>query len=92
MSWVKSTYGSVRGQIEADYHIRSDSIDLKVLVPPNTVAIVTVPTRDPASVTELGQHIAEVTGITLKRKTVNSAIYEVQSGSYHFQALAPINN
>jgi alpha-L-rhamnosidase len=58
---------------------------LEVVIPPNTTATVSVPTRKAASVMESGAPVSQVAGISLLREEGGAAVYAVGSGRYHFE-------
>jgi alpha-L-rhamnosidase len=43
LTWVKASYDSVRGRIESNWEIKDGTLTLRVTVPPNTTATVTLP-------------------------------------------------
>ena len=88
---AKAALKSVHGEIVSDWHIKPSAagqggsgFDWKIVVPPNTVATVTVPAAEFAVITEGGKPVEQSVGVTLLRREADSAIYEVSSGHYHF--------
>ncbi len=86
LQWVKSSYPSVRGRIVSDWTRADGKLSMDVTIPANTTAMVFVPTRDGALVTESGKFAAEVEGVKFLRLDNGAAVYEVGSGIYHFQS------
>ncbi len=90
LEWARVRYESVRGVIVSEWRIEGDQIRLDVEVPVNATAVVRVPTRNPASVTEGGVPAAEAPLVTpLAANPSGAALFEVGSGRYVFRADAP---
>ena len=91
IDWVEADYDSPRGRIESHWRRVIGDIEMRVRVPANTTAIVHVPTRDAASVTE-GEATPNpvvsgtIPGVTLLETKPDEVILEVGSGSYRFLA------
>ena len=81
-----ATYDSIRGPIATAWHVTGNRFALDVTVPPNVTATVTVPTSDPAGVTESDGPAAQAAGVTGVRTEAGTAVVEVGSGTYHFAA------
>ncbi len=86
---AKATYDSLYGLISSDWKIEDDTFEWTITVPPNTTAIVHLPTRNVAKVTEGGKPIAQAEGVRPLRIEPGEAIYEVGSGRYTFKAPPP---
>lgn len=82
VSWAKTTYGSVHGDIATSWRLDGDRVLLEVTVPPNVTAVVKVPTDDPVSVRMENEVPAKVAGV----KVVAAGVYEVGSGRWEFTA------
>ncbi len=78
------------GRITSDWTIDGDIFRWRVEVPPNTTAIVSVPTSDPASVRESGRPAASAEGLRWLRNEAGAAVFESGSGRYELSAAAPI--
>jgi alpha-L-rhamnosidase len=63
---------------------------LDLTVPIGTRATVYIPTARPASVTEGAKPAATAPGVTFMRESGQSAVYQLVSGAYHFQAAASL--
>ena len=57
---------------------------LKVTVPPNSQATITLPADDEKSVKEGGKELRQAEGVSLLRKEGNHVVVHVESGSYEF--------
>ena len=86
LTWVKAEHDSPYGPIQSDWRSEQGNFDWQISVPANTTATVSVPTRSVASVMESGRVAQEQPGVKFQRFQDGRAIYEVESGSYHFQS------
>ena len=86
LDWVRSHYDSIRGQIVSNWKREGDRLTMEVIIPANTTALIHVPAKDAAGVTESGKAIPEADGVKFLRMERNTAIFEVGSGSYQFQS------
>jgi alpha-L-rhamnosidase len=84
--WVKASYDSVRGEITVAWEKTANVFSLHVTIPANTTGTVFVPTRDAESVTEGGVKAANAKGVTFLRMEGSSAVLQIASGSYSFNA------
>ena len=83
------TYQSVRGPIGSYWKIKGDKLTLDVDIPANTTATIYIPTSNVAEVTESGTALTKADGITVRTPIDGTAVCEVGSGTYHFEAPAP---
>ncbi len=86
LTWAKTTFQSVRGRIATHWDVQGDQLHLTVEVPANSTARVWIPTRDPASVRESGQPIAQAHGIVLIGHEPDALVVRVGGGRYVFTA------
>jgi len=84
LAWVKASYNSIYGKIESHWTIVHGKFTLNVAIPPNTSAVVCVPARAGAVVTESGKPAAQALGVKYLRWENGAAVYEVASGRYSF--------
>ena len=93
IDWVKADYDSPRGPIQCHWRRLDGGIEMRVTIPANTTAVVHVPAKDAASVTEgepsgreQGRPVAggEVSGVKLMGSEPGAVILEVGSGEYRF--------
>ena len=89
LTWVKCGYDSIHGRIVSNWKRDGDKLTMEVTIPINTTATVHVPANDAAGVSESGKPAAEAAGVKFLRMDSRAAVYEVGSGSYHFQAALP---
>ena len=84
LTWAKTKYGSVRGPIVVEWTMENHRFTMKVRVPANTTAMVFVPTDDVARVLEGGKAAVKAEGVVFRRMENAAAVFEIDSGSYHF--------
>ncbi len=84
ISWVKTRLNSVRGAIVSNWRKDGKKLNMAVVIPPNTTAIVYVPAKDQAGVTESGKPAGKARGVKFLRMENGAAVYEVGSGAYNF--------
>jgi alpha-L-rhamnosidase len=84
LSWVKAHYDSIYGRIESHWTIEHGKFTLRVTIPPNTTAVVYVPTRAGTAVAESGTPAAHSPGVKYLRWGNGAGMYEVASGRYSF--------
>jgi alpha-L-rhamnosidase len=80
LSSAAASLDTIRGRISSSWSRTGDAFELEVSIPPNTSATVTLPAKDPASVTEGGQPVKAVSS------GKGEAVLEVQSGTYRFRS------
>ncbi|MDA1029330.1 MAG: family 78 glycoside hydrolase catalytic domain [Bacteroidetes bacterium] len=88
MEWADASYASVRGILSSSWRKVNGQIQMNVVVPVNTKAIVRIPTSDAASVQEGGKPVAEVPSVR-QMHAKDSNYFELGSGRYQFTASAP---
>ena len=89
VTWVHAEHESMYGTIRSDWEIRGDKITLKVAVPVNTTATVYVPSDRQTAITEGPDYLHVGGHAKFVRLEDNSAVFEVESGSYEFIAKLP---
>ena len=83
---ASASYDSLHGRIVSAWKLVNGQFRWDVTVPANTTATAWVPTRNADVVTEGGKKIHAATGIAFVRQESGDAVYELQSGTYHFAA------
>ena len=88
IDWVKADYDSPRGPVQSHWRRIDGGIEMEVRIPANATAVVHVPARDAATVTE-GPHGAVASGRTPGVKLLEAGrgevVLEVGSGAYRFR-------
>jgi alpha-L-rhamnosidase len=83
---VATSYRSMYGQIISRWKRDGRRLTLNVTVPVNTTAVVRVPAKDAAAVTEGGRPAGQAEGVRFLRRENRAALYEVGAGSYCFSS------
>jgi alpha-L-rhamnosidase len=79
---LQSMYGTIRSAWTRE----NDHFDWKVTVPANTIATIYIPAKERSHVTESGQPVEDVHGVTFLRMKNSSAVFCLASGTYHFSS------
>jgi alpha-L-rhamnosidase len=59
---------------------------LRISIPPGATAVIRLPSRNPATVTESGVKLKQATGVTFLRQLGNRTIIQVTSGQFEFKS------
>jgi alpha-L-rhamnosidase len=86
ITWAKTSYKSIRGDIAVSWKIESGQFLMDVTIPANTWASVFVPTDDPVAVKEGGKLAGTAAGVTMGGPMQGGARLSVKAGTYHFSA------
>jgi alpha-L-rhamnosidase len=89
LTWANTSFESIYGRIVSNWKLEAGKLTLAVIVPPNTTAMVHVPAKDAASITESGKPVAQAPGVKFLRMENAAAVFEVGSGAYLFVGRAP---
>lgn len=84
LQFVNSTIKTVMGVITSDWKKAGKTFSLHLVIPVNTTALVFLPGKDPANVTENGHVVSNEAGIKFLRQEDDFLVFEVGSGSYNF--------
>ncbi len=90
LKWAKAKYESIYGTIRSEWKIERRQIRLNVTVPPNTSAIIYVPTGDKQSIRENGKPLSRTRGVELIGDEAGYVLVRAGPGSYRFQAKSPL--
>jgi len=82
---VHASHQSIYGKIVSDWRRGNGRFSYKVEIPPNTSAVVYVPSRD-GRVTESGKSADTAGGVKFLRQQSDSAVFEIASGAYSFES------
>jgi hypothetical protein len=83
---VDAEYHSIRGLIVSNWQQGATGLTLSVTVPVNTTATITIPTKNPAAVTESGAPAATAAGVISNTAQASALELVVGSGQYVFAA------
>jgi alpha-L-rhamnosidase len=86
ITWARGSFNSVRGKIVSDWKRTGETFTLRISIPPGATAVVRLPSRHPATVTESGVKLHQATGVTFLRQLGNRTIIQATSGQYEFQS------
>ena len=84
MRWARAEFLSVSGRITSGWERSGDQITFDITIPPNTSALVSIPSDNPAAVTEGGQLASSAPGVEHRRTEAGLAVFELGSGRYVF--------
>jgi len=86
LTHAKAGLHSIYGLIRSEWALQKDTFDWQITIPANTTATIYVRAKDVSDVTENGQSVEEVRGITFLRTENGFAVFEVEAGSYSFSS------
>ena len=86
LAWAKVTHDSLYGPIKSEWRVETGKFVWQVSIPPNTTARVYVPVKQGGAVTESGMPIDGRRGVKFLAAEDGRNAYDVESGSYRFQA------
>jgi len=84
VAWARGVYLSVRGKIAVHWRVQEHGFYLDLRVPPNTTAMLYLPTTDVAALREGGLPLGQLAGVRVLAQGDGAAVLEVQSGDYAF--------
>jgi alpha-L-rhamnosidase len=84
VEWVKASYDSIHGKIASEWKQDGTRFELLATVPPNTTAILYLPAKAVADVTEGGKRLDRAEGVEFLRMENGRAVLRIGSGSYRF--------
>jgi alpha-L-rhamnosidase len=87
LEWVDCSYDSARGKIISKWRKTDNLIIMDIKIPANTTATVYLPCPDTNAIKENGISVHRAPGVEFVRCENNTAIYNIQSGKYHFTML-----
>jgi alpha-L-rhamnosidase len=74
----------MHGTIISDWKIEDGNFKWNIKIPANTSAKVYIPAKNAEDVTEGGKSIAQTEGVKFMFMEGNTAVFNVESGSYNF--------
>lgn len=84
---VKSHYNSMYGDIKSEWTFEGKTLSMRVVVPPNTTAVLKLPGVNCASIKESGRSWRHSEGIELVSQKDNIVSFLLQPGVYKFGAV-----
>lgn len=87
IQWAQADYHSPYGPLSSHWKKVGGIFDLSVTIPANTTATICLPAPAGAVITEGWRRIADRPDVRLIRRSKDTAVFEVGSGSYNFRAV-----
>jgi len=84
VTWARASFDSVRGKIVSDWRRDGNKFTLRVVIPPNCTARVSLPAPTGGAVFENGKLIKQSRFEKVQQLKSRRAIVEIGSGSYEF--------
>lgn len=84
LTWARASFESPYGLIRSEWRIENGIFKLDLQVPPNSRAVVALPTRAAAWVREQGRLATKSSGVHFLRQENARAIFECAAGHYDF--------
>jgi alpha-L-rhamnosidase len=84
LTWANTSFDSMHGRIVSNWKREGQKLTMEVTIPANTTAIVHVPAKDAAVVTESGKSADQAKGVKFLRMENGAAVYAIGSGTYRF--------
>jgi alpha-L-rhamnosidase len=82
LTFAKAEYHAITGKIATEWRLDQNSFHLSIHIPANTTARVYIPAQKAEDIHEAG----DMEGVNFLGMEGDRAVYEVQSGSYTFEA------
>ncbi len=86
LRFVRASHRSPCGNVESEWTRDAAKFRWRIVLPPNTSAVVGVPCQPGAKVWESGKPAAQAKGIRWLRDEGDRAFFEIGSGQYRFEA------
>lgn len=84
LDYVKGYLNSISGDVQVAWKRISGRLELDVVVPANTHAMLYLPVSDPAEVFEGNKSVSRSLGIKVIQTAQNQSCFSLGSGKYHF--------
>ncbi|GCE18531.1 glycoside hydrolase family 78 protein [Dictyobacter kobayashii] len=88
LSYVRAEFASIHGKISSAWRIEGDTLIYEVTIPANTTATVALPASASEQVLEGELPAAQAEGVALVQEEEDRVLFEIGSGTYHFQVRA----
>ncbi len=87
LRWVKGSFNSISGNIISEWKKETGRLQMKVVVPLNTIATIHVPAKKGNVVFESGKPVITSKVVKVTGFQNGYYIFEVGSGEYHFSSI-----
>lgn len=84
LNWVRGSFTSISGDISVAWKRIAGHLELDVIVPENTHALLYLPASEPRQVFESNKPVSESVGVKFSKSEDNKLAYDLTSGKYHF--------
>ena len=84
LTWVSTTYQSVRGEIKSAWKKETAGFQLQIKIPANTTALVYLPATATDTILENGKIITNDSNFPVEETTSTGTVIRLGSGSYSF--------
>ncbi|SDP28510.1 F5/8 type C domain-containing protein [Mucilaginibacter sp. OK268] len=84
LTWVKGSFASISGDINIAWRRIAGHLELNVVVPENTHALLYLPASNPKQIFEHNRPVSKSAGVKFSRSENNQLVYKLASGKYHF--------
>lgn len=84
VDWVNAEYDSIRGKIASRWRREADRFVFEVIIPANTTAVVHIPAKSAAAITESGKPLEEVREVRMLGVESGRVRVSVGCGKYRF--------
>ncbi|MBN1583088.1 MAG: hypothetical protein JXA89_20435 [Anaerolineae bacterium] len=84
LTHARAALDSMYGEIVSAWQLSDTDLSLQVTVPPNTRATVRIPADDLTQITESGQPLSQVAGVTSAQVHEGVVVVEIGAGQYDF--------
>jgi alpha-L-rhamnosidase len=84
MTFARGHYDSMYGRIESEWRLEDNKLFYSATVPPNTTAILYLPSHSAENVRESKKEISKTKGVKFIKHENGKCVYELNSGTYHF--------
>jgi len=85
LKWVKGEHRSLYGALRVQWRREGSKFRYEIELPPNTSALVHLPTSEASAITESGRPAAKAAGVHPAGTASGRAVFEVESGQYVFE-------
>jgi alpha-L-rhamnosidase len=85
LMWAKTSYASMYGEIVSEWKKEGGKYQLKVIVPPNTRALIRLPQTSSERAREGGVPLGQAPGLTLRSEGNGDVLVRAVAGMYAFE-------
>lgn len=86
LDFVKASYHSMHGLIKSEWVKEANTFFWDITVPGNSKAKVFIPANNKSDVIENGEKATKADGIKFLKMEQGRAVFEIESGEYHFKS------